>query len=88
MSVKLAALALLLAGCLGPLLPAPATTEPRGAHEWLCINRRCPEEAQKLGGTVRGVAYVAGTCRCALEDARRLAAYIEVPPHPERRIQR
>ena len=81
------AAALLLCGCLGPLLPMPAG-EPRGAHAWLCVNRACPTEATKIGGTVRYTRYERGVCECALEDSRHLPLYTEVPPHPERRIQR
>lgn len=81
------ALAMLLGGCLGPLLPLPAG-EPRGAHAWLCVNRACPDEAAKVGGMVREVRYERGTCECYVEDSRRLPFYVEVPPHPERRIPR
>ena len=74
--------AALLAGCLGPLLPLPPP-EPRGAHEWLCINRACPAEAARAHGVVAGVRYNrrARLCECAVEDERHLVLWLQVPPH-------
>lgn len=71
-------------GCLGPVLAMPPA-EPRGVHAWLCAKNACPDEATKIGGTVRWWKYARGVCRCALEDSRHLPVYVEVPPHPEHR---
>lgn len=80
-----AAVLLLVAalGCLGPELQLPAA-EPRGVHDWLCMNRACPDAAEKIDGSVRWVKYERGVCQCALEDRRHLPVYVEVPPHPQR----
>lgn len=71
----------LLTGCLGPLLPLPQY--PHLAHEWLCVNRACPDAALADGGVVVGAKYEPsiGKCMCLIDDARHLFVYEYPDPH-------
>lgn len=79
--MRLAPVALLLAGCLGPELPLPRY--PHAPHEWLCVNRVCPAVATARGGAVLGARYDARSrrCDCLTEDSRHLPDESHPDPH-------